>query len=126
MPERSFKLNLIMIIYLFGAIGLICFVMIAWTTNIDDNLIMKMFFPSGVFIGDVTVPINLIIVAVNYIFGPLFLVTGILTLPAVYSIYQLKDWGWKYTLLISMLWTLFLIGLIIVWIFLNDEIKNLF
>ncbi len=126
MPERSLELNLIMIIYLLGAIGLIGIVIIAWTTNIDDNLIMKMFFPSGIFIGDVTVPVDLIIVTVNYIFGPLFLVAGILTLPAVYSIYHLKDWGWKYTLLISMFWTMFLIGLIIVWIFLKDEIKQLF
>ena len=126
MPDRPLELNLIMIIYLLGAIGLIGIVIIAWTTNIDDNLIIKLFFPSGIFIGDTTVPFNLIMVTVNYIFGPLFLITGILTLPAIYSIYQLKGWGWKYTLLISIFWTMFLIGLIFVWILLKDEIKQVF
>ena len=125
MAERPFKLNLIMIIYLLGSIGLIGIIVMVWITDIPEDLIATL-FPGGIFIGDTTVSVAQIIWAMNYFFGPLFMVMGICTLPAVYAMYGLKSWGLKYTLLISMFWTLFLVGLIVVWIFLQDDIKQLF
>ena len=127
MTDRPLEVNLVMILYLLGAIGFIGIVLIVWTTDFAENLIQDMFFfEGGVNIVDTIVPINLIIWAINFFFGPLFLVTGVLTIPAVYGIYELKQWAWKYTLLISMFWALFLFGLIVVWIFLKEDVKELF
>ena len=125
MAERPFELNLVLIIYLLGSVGLIGIILLVWLTDIPEDLIVT-FFPDGIFIGDTTVSVGQIIWAINYFFGPLFLIMGITTLPAVYAIYELKSWGWKYTLLITMFWTLFLIGLIVVWILLQDKNKQLF
>ena len=125
MAERPFKLNLVMIIYLLGSIGLIGIIVLVWLTDIPENLVLDL-FPDGIFIGDTTVPADQIIWAINYFFGPLFIVMGICTLLAVYAMYGLKSWGWKYTIFVSMFWALFLVGLIVVWIFLQDEIKQLF
>ncbi|MHA1377700.1 MAG: hypothetical protein ACTSRG_04900 [Candidatus Helarchaeota archaeon] len=127
MEKRPFKLDFIMIIYLIGAIGLICIVLVIWTTDIAENLINNLFFfKGGIDIGDTIVPINLVIWAINYFFGPLFLITGIVTLPSVYGIYHLKSWTWEYILLISMFWTLFIFGLVVVWVFLKEDVKQLF
>jgi len=127
MVKRPFKLNLIIILYFIGAIGLIGMILIVWMTDIAENLIINMFFfKGGINIGDTVVPVDLVIWAANYFFGPLFMITGVVTLPAVYGMYHLKTWAWKYTLIISIFWTLFIFGLIVVWIFLQEDIKQLF
>ncbi|MHA1297866.1 MAG: hypothetical protein ACTSO9_00310 [Candidatus Helarchaeota archaeon] len=127
MVKRPFKLNLIIILYFIGAIGLIGMILIVWMTDIAENLIINMFFfKGGINIGDTVVSVDLVIWAANYFFGPLFMITGVVTLPAVYGMYHLKTWAWKYTLIISIFWTLFIFGLIVVWIFLQEDIKQLF
>ena len=129
--KKPFIIKLLSIVYIMGGILLIILMpIIAYLHFINSNLICTIIlqiFPSGGFgAGDTFINKDQIYFTIIIMIIPLF-INGILsTLGGIYSLKTENQLGWYLMIGSSIIYTLILIGLITIYIYLKENIKSIY
>ncbi|MHA1269422.1 MAG: hypothetical protein ACTSPY_06495 [Candidatus Helarchaeota archaeon] len=125
------KISIISILYILGGILLICLTIgILYLHFSNSTLIIDLLwtvFPSGGFnAGDTFITINQIYITLLFLI-PISLITGIISIIGGYlAITSTKKIAWYLMILSSILYCLIIIGLIIDYIFLQKDVKEIY
>lgn len=125
MAKNSIGVSITSIFYLL--LGIIIFVGFIWLVITDFEAFT---FSEPYNAGDVEYSVYAQDFMVRYALGPIFFVGGILAIPGSIILLFLKDeirkYGYYLILFASVMWTLPVIGLIVIWYFLSDKVKSQF
>jgi len=126
MAERPIIITLVGLLYILIGIGIVSMMVIFYTTDLIENFIRSIIVPPELHLGDTVLDLEEGFFLMAVWLGPEFVVFGIISIFGGLELLNLKKRGWRMTIIASIMWALFLIGVLVALILLKEEHRSLF